>query len=249
MVRLLLIALLLCGGIAQAQTADEWFERGNQAYSEGRWAEAADAYRKVLDQSIEDARVHVNLGSAEFRMGRIGPSILHFEKARRLAPADREIAENLRFVQGFRFDRVEEQPPIALVTWIKQAQASVGVSGQWAVALALFWIAAAIVVAGLSKKGRFGPAHGWALAVVMTLLLIAIGSAWMTSERLVQRDLAVVMVPAADVVAGPSASNPTLLTVHEGLTVEILDIRPEWVQVALPNGIKGWLSRAVLSAV
>ena len=36
---------------------------------------------------------------------------------------------------------------------------------------------------------------------------------------------------------------PTLFTVHEGLTVEVRGERDEWIQVSLPNGLFGWLSR------
>lgn len=182
-------------------------------------------------------------------MGRLGPSILNYEKARKLAPADAEIQENLEFVGSFRFDRVEKRPPVLLLNLIESTQRSLGSGRQAVVALALFWLFAALVVIALWRRGSFRASHGWLLVGVGTLLMTVLFSAWFTADRYENRDLAVVMVPAADVVAGPGASNPTLLTVHEGLTVEVLDIRPEWVQVNLPNGLKGWLSRSVLAAV
>ena len=52
---------------ASAQTAEEAFERGNEAYAAGNWAAAAAKYQTVLDYRVADARVHYNLANAQFR--------------------------------------------------------------------------------------------------------------------------------------------------------------------------------------
>lgn len=252
MVRSTILALVLAfaGALAvPAQTAEDAFERGNAAYAEGDFAAAADAYRTVLDYRVRDARVHYNLGNSEFRLRRLGPAILNYEKARRLDPADLEIQANLRFAQGYRFDRVEVQEPMALGVALQRVQAVLGIDGQAGLVVALFWAAAGLLAWGLSRQGRFGAAHGWVLAVLLSLLLLAGLSWWNTYERLVRRELAVVLAPAAEIVAGPGPSNPSLLTVHEGLTVVILDERDDWVQVSLPNGINGWLAAQTIGRV
>lgn len=242
----LLLATLLP---AAAQTAEETFERGNEAYMAGDWASAAAAYRTVLNYRVRDARVHYNLGNAEFRLGRLGPAVLHYEKAYLLDPADREIQGNLRFVQGFRFDRVELEEPFVLLRALQRVQALLGTGGQAWIVIALFWSACALLAWGLSRRGRFGPGHGWLLATMFTLLLLAALSWWDTHGRFERRQLAVVLAPAADIVAGPGPSNPSLLTVHEGLTVEVLDSRDDWLQVSLPNGIRGWVRERAVGRV
>jgi len=246
---LLLAGILLMALPASAQTAEEAFERGNAAYAAGDWAAAADEYRTVLDYRVADARVYYNLANAEFRMGRLGPSILHYEKARRLDPADPEIQSNLRFVQGYRFDRVEIEEPFLIVDTLHGLQARLSIDGQAWVLVTLLWIAAGILVRGLSRPGRFGPLHGWPLAALATLIVLVGLSWWDTFERLERRELAVVMAPAAEIVAGPGPSNPSLLTVHEGLTVVILDDRGDWIQVSLPNGINGWIATRAIDRV
>jgi len=244
-----LATITLLAAPASAQELESIFERGNEAYAAGQWNEAADAYRELLNAQVVDARVHFNLANAEFRLGRLGPAILNYEKARKLAPSDSEIQENLEFVGSYRFDRVEKRPPIFLLSIVGSVQRSLGSGNQAIAALALFWLFSAVLVLALWRRGGFRALHGWLLTAVGVLLLTVLFSCWFTMDRYENRQLAVVMVPAADVVAGPGSSNPTLLTVHEGLTVEVLDIRPEWVQVNLPNGLKGWLSRSVLASV
>jgi len=248
-IRLLLAMLVLSMAPVYGQTADEAFERGNEAYEAGDWAAAADEYRTVLDYRVADARVFYNLANAEFRMGRLGPSILHYEKARRLDPADADIQGNLRFVQGYRFDRVEIEDSFALLDALHGVQARLSLDGQAWILVALLWIAGALLALGFSRPGKFGPAHGWPLAGLATLILLASLSWWDTYERLERRELAVVMAPAAEIVAGPGPSNPSLLTVHEGLTVVVLDDRGDWIQVSLPNGINGWIATRAIDRV
>ena len=245
----LAVVVLVAVAPASGQTAEEAFERGNEAYAAGNWASAAAEYRTVLDYRVADARVHYNLANAEFRLGRLGPAILHYEKAKRLDPSDAEIGSNLRFAQGFRFDRVEVEEPFVLVKALHDQQAKLGVDGQVGILVSLLWIAGGLMASGLSRPGRFGPGHGWLLAVVATLVVLVGLSWWNTYERLERRELAVVMAPAAKIVAGPGPSNPTLLTVHEGLTVVVLDDRGDWVQVSLPNGINGWIAAGAINPV
>jgi len=245
-----LLALALVAGVpAGAQTAEEAFEIGNAAYAAGDWTAAAEAYRTVLDYRVRDARVHYNLGNAEFRLRRLGPAILHYEKAFRLDPADREIEANLRFARTFRFDRVEVEEPMLATRALRRAQAVVGIDGQSVCVVALAWLVAGLLAWGLARQGRFGPGHGWVLAVLLVLLVLVGLSWWDTYERLELRELAVVQAPAVELVAGPGPSNPALLTVHEGLTVVILDERDDWIQVSLPNGIHGWIDARTIGRV
>lgn len=232
-----------------AQTAEEAFERGNGAYAAGDWAVAATEYRTVLDLRIADARVHFNLANAEFRMGRLGPAILHYEKAKRLDPSDAEIRFNLRFAQGFRFDRVEVEETFALVKSLHDLQARLSIDGQAWILVSLIWMAGGLMAWGLSRPGRFSPGHGWLLAALATAVVLVGLSWWNTYELLERRELAVVMVPAAEIIAGPGPSNPSLLTVHEGLTVVVLADRGDWVQVSLPNGIHGWIATRAIRRV
>jgi tetratricopeptide (TPR) repeat protein len=107
--RLLAAAWLALAGSrpALATAPVDLFESGNSAYEEGRYEEAAAAYEKILGYGIRDPRVHYNLANACFKMSRLGAAILHYEKARRLEPADPDIRENLEYARGLIRDRVE----------------------------------------------------------------------------------------------------------------------------------------------
>ena len=98
-----------------AQSPEELFNKGNLAYEEGRFNDAAMAYRGLLRYQIQDPTLEYNLGNAEFRLGHLGAAILHYERARRLEPTDPDIRANLEYAQSFRFDRVETPEQAAVV--------------------------------------------------------------------------------------------------------------------------------------
>jgi tetratricopeptide (TPR) repeat protein len=239
---LLAPALLLALGEAAAQTPEEIFIRGNAAYEQGDYIEAVAAYRTVLKYRIHDPRVEYNLGNAEFRLGHLGEAILHYERARRLDPTDPDINANLEFARTQCFDRVEQPELLPAVRWVRDLQDRTGPDRQAWVLLILIWGIALLLCAGLLRPGVWHPLHGWILAALVLVLLLGAASWHATYQRLEGRRAAVVLDQVVEVLAGPGESNPTLFTVHEGLTLEVRSERESWIQVSLPNGLNGWIS-------
>ncbi|GAH77672.1 unnamed protein product, partial [marine sediment metagenome] len=75
---------------------DELFRKGNALYKEGKYEDAIEQYRKIIDGGILNGNLFYNLGNAYFRKGKIGYAILYYEKALKFLPRDRELNENLR---------------------------------------------------------------------------------------------------------------------------------------------------------
>lgn len=235
--------LLASAGIALAESPEEIFERGNEAYMDGRFAEAAEAYDTLLRFKIRDPRVEFNLGNAYFRLGHLGLAILHFERARRLDPVDGDVLGNLAYARSFCYDKVEPPEMPVVLTWLIRLQEGIGPDRQAIAAVVLLWLGCAVVAWGLARPGRWSAAFGWSSAAIALALALVVGSWWMTWNRLDGRDVGVVLGEAVEVRAGPGAANPAVFTVHEGLTIEVRDLREDWVQVSLPNGLHGWVMR------
>jgi hypothetical protein len=245
----LLVAVCAAIGPARAETPEEIFGRGNHAFEEGRFDEAAEAYRSLLRYGISDPRVEYNLGNAEFRRGQLGEAILHYERARRLDPVDPDVRANLAFARTLRLDEVPEPTLPAPVRGLVTLQDRIGPRRHALAFLALVWIAAGVVAWGLSAPGRWKPHHGWLLAGAVAVAL-AIGASWhATWQRVEGHRLAVVLDEVVAVRAGPGESNATLATVHEGLDLEVRGEREDWVQVRLPNDLTGWVPRQAVGLV
>lgn len=226
-----------------AQSPETLFQEGSQAYQEGDFGGAADMYEMVLQYGIRDPRVEYNLGNAYFKLGRLGESILHYERAARLDPTDADIANNLEFARSRRFDRVDPPGESAVVSWVRGVQNHIGPDGQALILLVLVWIIAGLVAWGAGRPGNWNAALGWTLSVVVVVTAVA-GASWYTTyQRIEGQRLVVILDEAVEILAGPGENNASLFTVHEGLTAEVRDERSEWIHVSLPNGLNGWLRR------
>jgi tetratricopeptide (TPR) repeat protein len=234
---------------ARGETPEDTFSRGNAAFEKGRFEEAAEAYRTVLRYGIRDPRAEYNLGCAAFRLGRLGEAILHFERARRLAPTDADVRANLDFARSRCFDRVEAPEVAAPVRIARAAQDAIGPGRQAAAVLLLVWLVMGLVVWRTSRPEGWSATAGWVLAGLL-LLLAAVGSSWLaTRDRLEGTPVAVVLAPSLEVRAGPGENNAVLFTVHEGLALEVRSERQGWVQVSLPNGLNGWVPEEAVGKV
>jgi len=245
----LVLVTLLCAGSAVAETPEEIFDRGNNAYEENRYADAVEAYETVLRYGIVDPRVEFNLGNARYRLGQRGLAILHYERARRMDPTDPDIRANLELVRTQVFDRVETPKLMAGVRWTRAIQDRLGPDRQAWAFLALVWIIVGLLAYELSWPGRWKASSAWIVAALIVLALLVAASSYSTYQRLEGQRIGVVLDGAVEVLAGPGQNNPTLFTIHEGLSVEIRSEREDWVQVSLPNGLNGWVPAGSLGQV
>lgn len=243
------LALCLASPAVRAQSPEELFDQATAAYEEGRFDQAAQLYESLLRFRVVDPVVEFNLGNAEFRRGRLGAAILHWERARRLAPTDGDVSANLAYARSLTTDRVEPPPRAALVEWLYGVQNRLGPDRQLLAAVGLFWFAGGLVAWCALRRRGWSPAAGWGLFVLLCAIALVGGSWWMTLERLEGRDAAVVLAGSVEVLAGPGENNATLAVVHEGLLVEVRSEREAWLRVRLPNGVSGWVDRRGLGVI
>ncbi len=243
-----MLALAL-GATSEAQTPEDVFLEGNAHYEDGRYAAAAAAYRSLLRYQIRDPVLEYNLANAEFRLGNLGQAILHYERARRLDPTDRDVGANLQFARSFRLDQVEPEQQAAVVRWTHALQNRLGPDRQaWAL-VAVVWLIAALQAWCFSRPHGWSAAHGWLLGALLLVLAVSSASWYATLHRLEGRRSAVVLEQVVEVLAGPGYNNPALFTVHEGLSLWIRGERDEWLQVSLPNGLHGWIAKDAVGEV
>jgi tetratricopeptide (TPR) repeat protein len=82
-------------GQAQPSAAEVAFNRAVGLQHEGRWPEAADAWRKFLELEPSHAGAHANLGAVLSRLGRYDEAVKSYDDALRLNPRLTEALFNL----------------------------------------------------------------------------------------------------------------------------------------------------------
>jgi hypothetical protein len=254
----------------------DW-RQANAAYEQGRYEVAVDRYTAVLDAGYVSGALYYNLGTAYYRLGRVGQSVRYYEKARRLRPDDPRIAHNLRMV---RDDVPELSAPAVLSPWVR-------IAGGWA-PVPLFWAGAILFAAGVAgwtlRKVRSGSDSGeassagsvsdWANASWLgpaTVAVAGIGLACALTagaasyvQTLDRR--AVVVAARAPLFPSPTAAPASGATASgapasgapspaadtslvEGAVVSIERRQDGWTRVTVPGGPSGWTPDRALGEI
>lgn len=244
----------LCMGATFAGDAtaqDELFLEGNRLYQQGDFAAALDAYLAVEGSGFESGPLSYNIGNAYFKTGDLGRSILYYERAVRLLPADEDVAENLALARSLTIDEVEPLPRFWLLqVWDWWVRLLPGTALAWLVAISYSIAGGASMAVVL---GRSPSARRIARRVVLVNGAITVVFGLNLAIRdlgLGQAEEAVVMAAELSAQSAPSEDpNLTLFSVHEGTKVRI-DRRSEgWAEVVLEDGRVGWVSTEALETI
>ncbi len=227
----------------RAGTPEETFDEACRAYGQGQWDAAAEGFGGLLRYGFADSRLEYNLANAEYKRGRLGEAILHYERALRLAPADPDVAANLAIARARIRDVVEEPETAGALRALRALQDRLGVTTQALLFLGGVWLLAGILTWCGSRPGGLTPGWGWTLAAAFLATGLTVLSWRATWSRLEGTPRAVVLRPSVEALAGPGLNNASLFTLHEGVSVAIQSEREGWLQVALPNGLTGWVVR------
>jgi len=229
-----LLALLPADPPAEAQRL---FELGNGLYAEGDFPGATAAYERARETGWTSTALELNLGNAYTESGRLGRAVLHFERARRLDPADEAAAHNLRLVRARLGGDASAAPPPAETAgrWL-----AVNV-GAWPLAgIAFAGYLAVIALLGAWAWTRVLPAWRRRALVVLTPLALLVGAAAVLAARYDATPRAVVVTGPAALRTAPSPESAAAGSAPEGAVLVVTGRADGWAEVRLPDGGTGW---------
>jgi tetratricopeptide (TPR) repeat protein len=212
---------------------------GEAAYRRGDYAAAAEAFARAAATELPDGRVLYDLGNSLFRLGKLGPALAAYERARLSMPRDRELLANIRLVrQQLELGSGEGEPFVEAVAGLRASLTSAE----------LVWLCAlchAIAAAGLVLgRGRRWPrVIGWIAAGPALLLVLEVF--WFGPERAPK---GIVVAPRADLVAEPRAGLDPVLKLREGVEVSVLSAGPAWCKVQV-QGRSGYVPAEAVDVV
>jgi len=236
---------------ASASAQEEILAAANQAYQEGAYQEAIEAYSAIQDGGYNSAGLEYNLGNAWFKSGDLARAILHWERALVLSPGDDDTIANLELARSITVDAVEPLPTFWLFDvvawWVGLLPTSLLLSVVGAAWLATTGGVALRMLAssdGLAAVGRWTTRIGVVLLVVFGVNLVAREAGWNQPER------GIIMVDVVPVRSAPAEDDDlTLFEVHEGTRVRIDERTGQWAEVVLDDGKVGWIPLGVLEVI
>jgi tetratricopeptide (TPR) repeat protein len=244
------LEILLTLSIHTWSSAFNAIENANEAYIKGNYTKAAEEYEKLIQQGYESAELYFNLGNAYYKMGSIGKCILNYERAKKLAPQDEDIAFNLNLANQQTLDKIEPAPKLFLQEWwdnLKNAHSEKHWAWRSMMCFALFFFFLAVFITSVKPINR---QFGFWLAVAF--LLLSVINFIIAKDRysdLSSHTSAVILSYSAEVKNAPVENSTKLFILHEGTVVKASETKDEWVKIELTKEKVGWVKRSQIEFI
>lgn len=240
-ITLTLLAFLFAAVSLHAADRNAELRSAEKAYADGNYPAAAEQYEALIKNYGDAAEVYYNLGNAYYKLGRIAPAILNYERALVMNPGDGDTRFNLEMARQRTADRIEPADGFFGRAY-RSVQHLLSVDGWAAVGLICFVaFAGCLVLFFFSKWMRLRKTGFYLGLLLLFITVMANVFAWGERQDLIVRDAAIVFTPTVTIKSSPDRSGTDLFILHEGTKVTIKNTLGEWYEIRLGDGKEGWI--------
>jgi hypothetical protein len=258
--RFLVLALVLAAGSLRAadslsapaaDPASYRFEVAARLYDRGAYDSAAALYQGLLAEGYTGFAVEYNLGNALYKAGRLGPAILHYERAARIDPDHADLRHNLELAYLRQPDAAVEPLPETVFQRFWGGLTGLLPERSWAwTALAAAWLALGGLVLVWFRTDPAARRRGAFATLAAGLVALASAGLGASAHRTAAAERhAIVLAPSVVLKSAPVDQATNLYILREGFKLRLLDETGGWWQLALPDGNVGWAPAEDLAEV
>ena len=221
----------------------------NTEFEAGNYTKAASMYEEILKEG-ESAAIYYNLGNTYYRLGRIAPAILNYERALLRDPGNEDIRYNLEFANYQTIDKFKPVDRFFLLKWIDGLSSLYGTNA-WAY-ISIFCFILMLILVGVFVFVRVTWMKKAAFFTGIAVLLISITAfnfSKSQKEKLLMHEYAIIFSPTVTVKSSPDTSGTELFQLHEGTKVRIKRTLGNWIEIQSVDGNVGWVESSVLEAI
>lgn len=240
--RFLFILLVACLPFAAASDFDD----ANRKFAAGDFAGAAETYERLLDQEGPRAAVFYNLGNSYQKLGKFGPAILAYERARLITPRDPDLRANLALARkaAAAFEEPGMDPRLhAVLHFLSRNEWS------WLVVGSALLLGALALGSGVVKPSSPG-ARRLAVAAACAAGFLLVGAAAALAVRRGEAERGVVLSEDATVRLSPFESAEALGTPGAGRMVKLGEETAGFRYVEVSGTtLRGWIAGEDVEAI
>ena len=226
------------------------YDSANAAYSKKEYDKAIELYENIISANQSAPELYFNLGNAYYQTGDFAHAILNYERAKKLAPDDEDVAANLKFANQKTEDKIEAAPEMFLVELKNKIVSSMNESS-WSVLCILFLIAGLFLWAVFIASSHLAVRKAaFYLGFASILLFIATFFVARCSYNVTRNhEEAIVTGASVTVLGSPSESSTKLFILHKGSKVTIKEENDGWLEVKIANGNVGWIKENMVEKI
>ncbi len=247
---LLLFLMLGMAVQTQANELDSLLKTGNRAYNQGLYDSALNVYDQVINANYESAELYYNCGNAYFKTNQLALSILYYEKAKKLAPNDEDIAYNLNIANSMIVDKIEKVPELFYKKWWNYFY-NMFSADWWAYLSISAWFvlvfSIGLFILSKTRRGRKMAFYMGFLFLFASLATFGLASQKYYFSQAQQQ--AIVFTPTITIKSSPTINSVDLFVIHEGTKIQLMDQVQDWVKIKIQDGSVGWIPNDALRRI
>ena len=242
MKNILLLLSLLLFSVTSSFAQENVIKEAETAYTQENFPKAIELYEGILKTYGASAEIYYNLGNAYFKAGEVAPSILNYERALLIDPADGDIRFNLNIAKQKTVDRIEPIGQFFLVKWFEGVQNILSVNSWGAIGIVCFIALIGCLFLFFFSKWIRLKKIGFYVGLLM-LFVVILSNVFASKQKhnLLNRNSAIVLSSTVTVKSSPDMSGTDLFVVHEGTKVFVRSTLGEWAEIELEDGHVGWM--------
>lgn len=240
-----LAALVSAAPPAAAGDAELQFESCNILYESRDYGQAVSCYQNLLDDGAHNGVLHANLANALQHEARYGEAIYHYRQGQLFLPRNSELRGNLeraRHAAGVSERKVPRSTAAQALFFYDSLS-----PGE------LWWITALLNVVLWTlltiRLFRSGEILNWSIAAIALATVVFSATAVLRHLELITEPNAVVLSGTATARSGRDRTAAPMFTLPEGVEVRALARQDGWIEVELPEGLRGWVASTGLGLI
>ncbi|MDR2234224.1 MAG: tetratricopeptide repeat protein [Tannerella sp.] len=248
MKKIMFLFFILISGTLSAQ--ESILKEAETAYTQEDYTKAIESYEEILKTFGGSAEIYYNLGNAYYKAGKVASSILNYERALLINPADKDARFNLEIAKLKKVDRIEPVDDFFLTKWFHSVQNLLSVDTWASVGITCFLLLIGCLILYFFSKWMRLRKIGFYVGIVMLLFVIFSNIFALNQKKAIDsRQGAIIFAPTVTIKSSPDASGTDLFVLHEGTKVFIKSLLGEWYEIEIEDGNVGWIRQKDLERI
>ena len=229
--------------VNKSESVQSLKQKADEAYSKGKYQESIVAYEAALKKG-KSASLYYNLGNAYYRTDNITRAVINYEKARLLAPGDKDILHNLEVARSKTIDNIQPGEKIFFKVWFENIKTSMDIDTWATVSLISLVVALILFLVYLFAKQMVVRKVAFYLSLCLVIFFI-FGNVFASQLKDIATNSkgAIIVSPSVTAKKTPTDQGVDVCILHEGTRVEITDEALKgWYEIRIADGREGWIS-------